>query len=271
MKFQNIISLSLGLLVCGAALSSCDDIPADDRLIEQPKLEIRRNVLIQEFTGQRCSNCPQGAAAVYAIQEANPDAVIAVCLHPERTSYTRPLGGLDLTCSVATAYYAYYQPAGFPSAIINGQNPPLTNTIMWSGNVSTELEKGTSVNIEVAPSFDASTRELSVDYTLDFSSQVDAELNLNVWIVENGIIGQQYQSSGAPIQNYVHNHVLRGSMTDNWGISLGNSFDLLTQPYGTLKMTLPDEWVAENCEIVAFIQHPDSKLIENVVEAKIIR
>lgn len=39
------------------ALSSCG-VDEKDRYVELPPVEVKRAVLVEDFTGQRCTNCP---------------------------------------------------------------------------------------------------------------------------------------------------------------------------------------------------------------------
>ena len=45
-------------VLAAAALTSCDNVPEADRFIKLPPIEADRAVLIEDFTGQYCLNCP---------------------------------------------------------------------------------------------------------------------------------------------------------------------------------------------------------------------
>lgn len=264
----NFNILSAVLIGSASLLIACDNIADDDRLNELPKQEIKRNVLIQEFTGQRCPNCPEGAAMVSDIIADNPEgSVVAVSLHPSGTNFTRPLGGLNLTSATATAYYNYYRPTGFPAAVIDGDTPA-TNIATWSAKVYNELSTNSPVDIDIDARFSPEDRKLSVGYSLMMLETLNAPATINLWVVESGIIGPQY-TNGPQNPTYSHNHVLRGSLTGDWGVSLGNSFSFADNLQGNYERELPEEWVADNCHIVAFLQNPDSKFVYQVVEAHI--
>lgn len=266
MRLTNSFILSGALLGTLIFAGACDDIPQEDRLIPVPAPTIMRNVLIQEFTGQRCPNCPEGAAAVHGIIDSySKGSVVAVSLHPSGTTFTRPLGGLNLTSPTATAYYNYYRPAAFPSAVIDG-SAPSSVVATWDGMVKNELEKSTPITIEATGSYDASTRKLTVDYSILFNDIMNSPANVNIWLLESGIVGAQY-TNGPQNPEYVHNHVLRGSLTDDWGLPLGDTFYYSQNLTGSAEIVLDDKWVAENCSIVTFIQNPDSKFVYQVIES----
>lgn len=268
MTKHKILILSAAALCCGAFMSACQNIADDDRLIELPKPEIKRNVLIQEFTGQRCPNCPEGASMVSSIISSYQEgSVVAVSLHPSGTNFTRPLGGLNLTSPTATAYYNYYKPKGFPAAVIDGAAPE-TNIATWSAKVYNDIANNSPVDIKVNSVYTASDRNLTVDYSMMFLETLAAPATINIWVVESGIIGPQY-TNGPQNPTYSHNHVLRGSLTGDWGISLGDNFTYAQTLQGSYNMQLPEGWVAENCHVVVFLQNADSRFVYQVVESHI--
>lgn len=259
---------SLGFAACAlAALTACDNVPEDERLIPIERPDIKRVVLIQEFTGQRCSNCPQGAAAVKEIKELYPGSVISINLHPANTTYTRPVGGLKLTSDIATEYYHYYQPMAFPAAVINGANP-VTTVGTWNTLVYNQLSAPAPADIELTSDYDPASRELKVDYKVKFNVEYSGELLINLWITEDGIVGPQY-TNGPRDENYVHNHVARTSLTGTWGSSIGNVFTYDQIIEGSASVVLDSDWVAENCEIVGFLNTP-AKNVEQAAQIPVV-
>ena len=60
-------------------LTGCDEVSESDRLIYVKPAEVSRAVLIEDFTGQRCINCPNAADEISRLQEEyGEDKVIAV-------------------------------------------------------------------------------------------------------------------------------------------------------------------------------------------------
>ena len=51
-------------------LVSCDPVSRDERLVEIPAVTVQHNVLIEEFTGQRCIFCPEAATAIVQLQNS---------------------------------------------------------------------------------------------------------------------------------------------------------------------------------------------------------
>ena len=61
-------SLYILLLVGVVLLTGCDPVASDNRLIEVPAATLQRNVLIEDFTGQRCIFCPAATEAITQLQ-----------------------------------------------------------------------------------------------------------------------------------------------------------------------------------------------------------
>ncbi len=265
---NNIIKYGfLGLSII-SLLGACNDIPEADRFIEVEPVKVNKVTLIQEFTGMWCTNCPEGARTVHEIQETYPGSVIAVNMHPENTSFTRPLNGLSLTCPEATVMYNYYNPVGFPAAVIDGVGPN-SSMFNWAKLVEDALQTMTTVGIGIDTSYDPATRELKVNYDINFTDNYLGDLSVMIWVMENDIKGWQIDN-GTPDKNYSHNHVLRASVNGDWGQTIGSVFEMDQIVSGEASMILDDKWVAENCEVVAYVFQTGTKKVEQATVANAI-
>ena len=77
MKIKVYITLLLATLL----MQACGDIAEEDRLIYVKPAAVERSVLIEDFTGQRCVNCPNAADEIAKLHEQYGDAIIAVSIH----------------------------------------------------------------------------------------------------------------------------------------------------------------------------------------------
>ncbi len=272
--------LSLGLFLIAGIAAGCDNISEDDRYIkvEKPVIDNPRNLLIMEFTGNSCLNCPTGAAVVEEIKEDEaPGRVISVGLHPYGSHFTEPVATIhtpsrkqDLRCQAATALFDYYQPSGFPAAVFNGLKSSLSgSTGDWIQRASEALTANSNISLSASCAYDAETRLLTVDYEMDFLDYVNGKLNVTVWLVENKIMGTQTMPNGRPNMNYEHNHVLRASLNGDWGETLGESFADGSHKSGQASMTLAEDWVAENCDVVVYVYRDSNKEVEQATSIKV--
>lgn len=280
MKHLNI-TLALSTLALIAA--GCDNIDENDRYIETPKpvFDNPRTLLIMEFTGNLCSNCPTGAQTIELISEANPDQVITVGLHPKNTSYTRPMINTnttpnsiqDFTSAIATAMMEYYSPAGFPAAVFNGSKESLNGSILaWQTAAKNALETASVMSISASCGFDTESRILTVDYNIDFTNNLTDDINVSVWVMENDILGSQILPDGSTDYHYVHNHVLRTSLTGDWGTEIvGNNFYVEQKIMGSASSDAFNEnWKPENCQAVVFVTRRSNHEVLQAAVANVV-
>ncbi|MDE6637042.1 MAG: Omp28 family outer membrane lipoprotein [Muribaculaceae bacterium] len=273
--------ITFGLLLLAGIATSCDNISEDDRYYKEEKTPVSRNLLIMEFTGNNCVNCPLGAESVEKIkQDAGADKVISVGLHPEGNINTRPMitnhpkpGTLqNFTCEEATELFKYYgSPNGFPTAIFNGLKSSMSSDYgNWMTDAMTAFDQPSYVKLEAECDFDNSTRDLTVNYKVGFSDDLDESISIAVWLVENKILGVQMMPNGKKNEDYVHNHVLRASLNGTWGEYIGNSFTSTSELTGSASITIADNWVAENCDVVVIAFQDNDKYAQQVISVKVI-
>lgn len=265
---NKLINISLAAIAGVVMFSSCDNIDENDRFIPVERPTVERVVLVQEFTGMTCVNCPTGASTIHDLQNKYPDSMVAVCMHPKGTPFNDALDDLDLTSDEATAYYNYFRPNGFPCAIVDG-GALNYNISQWPKLVDTAISKKAPATIELTTDYDKATNEVTANYKVVFNETYGNEASVLVWIIENGIEGWQDSLDGL-LFDYVHNHVLRASLNGTWGESIGKSFYPEDTFEGTAKLKLRDGWVAENCQIVAFVFQTGSKVVEQTTIADVV-
>lgn len=253
-----------GLLLCGcmSAFVSCDNISEEDRFIpiekgDEPAPEpsdVVKKVLIQEFSGIQCSNCPIGARLLHSLQESYPDRFVVVCLQPTGVAQANPIGTFTLANDLAKMYYDSFGVKGLPTAVIDG-GQVLADSRTWATPAIDALDAPAPVDITLTTAYDQASRELTVNYETDFVESYGQDASILVWVVENGIIGPQIDKEASPqlVKEYEHNHIFRTSANGNWGSSLGVVFQVGDKKSGSVKVTLDQNWKAENCEVVAFV------------------
>lgn len=253
-------------------MASCDNVDESDRFIAESKPvpdphAVPKTLLIQEFTGIQCPNCPEGANVIHGIQQAYPGKVIAVGLHAASAgTFTQNIGSFDLRCEEADVIYKYFNPtSGLPCAIFNGTEMS-SSYQMWNTMAIKSLAEPAIMTIEADTEFDADTRTATVDYTINFTADAEGDLRVMVWLMENNIVGRQYNDKTL-MRDYVHNHVLRASFNGDWGESLGKKFDNGQKITGSTTMVLNEKWVAENCQAVIYVFRDSDKSVEQAAVA----
>ena len=108
-----------------------------------------------------------------------------------------------------------------------------------------------SYYVGVSTSYNDVTRELSVTVEAYYVEDLPFGVNSNFFqiaITESNIIAYQAGASST----YNHKHMLRHLITGQWGdeITEVTAGSVVSRTY---TYTMPEEWVAENCEVVARI------------------
>ena len=96
MKLKNIL-LGAASAIAIFATVACQEVDPNDRLIYVKPAEVGRAVLIEDFTGQKCINCPNGTNAINNMKKP----LIPRCITVLRSNVS-PASRLNLLASVAT-------------------------------------------------------------------------------------------------------------------------------------------------------------------------
>ncbi|MBO4826753.1 MAG: Omp28 family outer membrane lipoprotein [Prevotella sp.] len=244
-------------------LMACDNIAEEDRLIYEPLPEVNRSVLIEDFTGQRCVNCPNAADEIHSLQQQyGEDAIIAVGIHGGPMAvYPNPERGIiGLATETGDNYNDYWKVEQWPMGMVNrGGVCPYTE---WKSKVRGELQKKAPVSIDVynmLPEEDGKTLIVADVQGIRGTTAC----KLQIWIVEDNIKAIQLMPDGSANQNYIHQHVFRAAVNGEWGediyVEEGKTETTINN------FTVPDDWNRENLSIVAFAYNSEG--VQQVVRS----
>lgn len=230
-----------------------------DRLIEVDRESIvtNRTTLICEFSGYLCTNCPRAAEEAHKLQSVWGDRLVVVEMHPPSNSFTRwTKPEYNYTCEAADIYYqaqAGWQSIGFPTGIVNLQGG-FTDYSLWGGAYIHSAVQQSTVSMKATTAYDEATRTLTATVTLDNLSEKEQELRLIAWLTEDSIVGAQKMPNGSSRTDYVHNHLLRDTLSAAWGepIRLKTSHTHALEPY-----ILDARFRAEHCHLVVLAVRED--------------
>lgn len=232
-------------------LVGCDAVERPDRWREDPAPIVpRRNVLLVDFTGQRCSNCPAAADLLRSLTAGPAGArIIAVSVHGGALALStdaspRGLAGPDARRLTDEARVSSWpqgtvdRPVGGTLLRPSAWNAALAERLALAADADAAAQQSLVADAHVA----LATRTLS--YTLrprhltDAAGQADAETYLHLWLVEDSITAPQTLADGTERADYLHRHVLRLDLTGPAAHRLaaprpGNSAPAMTRPAAT--------------------------------------
>lgn len=245
-----------------------------------------KKVLAEEFTGVSCPPCPGAAKLMRSIREQLNGDLVVVAYHILNYPQSSPvekngelLSKYDFRTQDATDVGAsiYGGIGALPSGGFD--RSPLNNTILlnqgnWSNVAQKRLGEEAPVNIHITPTYDQTTREATIRVKLAYTQAVTIKENLTVAIVEDSIIDAQKDGLDI-VKEYLHEHVLRDIITPTIGIAIppmvepkepGRVFET------SFKVTINEDWHAEHCHIVAFVNRddPSDRTVVQAAEEKLM-
>lgn len=255
------LSYILSAFVAFSAFTACDSIDEDERYVLGDAVVAKRNVLIEDFTGQFCVNCPNAHEVIEALKAGeNGESIIAVSIHAGSSAIPAPAG---LKTKEGDEYANKWNITAYPKGIIN-RNPTVLDFKDWSAVVRTELEKETSVDMDLSATL--SMDGTSVVIKTDLNPVKDINGKLQLWITESNIVALQQLPGGGYDGNYVHNHVFRSSVNGTWGEEISLSANVYDTKQHSIAVN--EKWNAENLSVVAFVYN-DSEGVLQIVETPV--
>ncbi|MCP3933165.1 MAG: Omp28 family outer membrane lipoprotein [Bacteroidetes bacterium] len=237
----------------------------------------KRQVLVEEFTGVRCVNCPAGSQAIEDLIGLYGEQLIPVSIHAGDFSFPYDESLYNFQTTQGTQILSYVgEPFGYPTAVVNrklfeGEFDLQLGQSQWADFVAQELAIPPRVKIAIEKQYDTASRELTVEVTLFFEEDLsDEDVRLSLMLVENDI--EDYQVTPDGIQaDYKHKHVLRTMLTNYDGNPLTEDLTVDAQVCKKYIATLIDSWVPENCHVIAFVNlGGETKDVLQAVEVKVI-
>lgn len=249
MTKSRIIAALAAIAIPGILLTSCDEVKENERYIDMGEITAQRTVLLEEFTGQYCTNCPLAHESIEKIEEQYGDKFIAVSIHATSLALDfDPAATVPgLKQPEGDTYAQHWGVTNIPIGVVNRQDG-LKDLSAWQGLVRTALGNDTPVKITLSANLDESGKNINITTDIYSGDNIDGKLQL--WVVESGIIAPQF-GTGTFYPNYTHNNVFRAAVNGTWG----EDVTLLTRESQsfTHSIALNENWDIENTNIVAFV------------------
>ena len=253
-NIRNTVRNSAMVLFALVALSACDEVDEADRFVQLPTIESKRNVLIEEFTGQMCTNCPDAHRGLAALTEQYGEQLISVSIHAGVLSLAEDNGtafvGLknDEGQEYATRW-GDLDKVGYPCAVFDRSSEvSLFVSGKWPELIRTELEKPTALSINLEAHYNNDSTQMEI--TALMLPETDANAKLQLWVTESNITAVQIDN-GVLKTDYVHNHVFRSSANGTWGEDIALKSNIYST--ATATVDVKKNWNVRNLAVVAFV------------------
>lgn len=256
---------ALPIAAAAFAFAACNDVAEDDRFIYVKPADVNRAVLLEDFTGQMCPNCPFAANEIENLIEQYGDtAVIAVGIHSGPTGFEGSGSVIGLKTDIGDDYYYHWGISTQPAGIVN-RSSGILQWSEWATAVRNEIAKQATLSISIENVFDETNRNLDIAISL-LGTNGSTEGKLQAWLIEDNITAVQIMQDGTENMNYVHNHVFRASVNGTWGDDISvNEGETIEREFS---YSIPENWKPNDVSVVAFIYNNNG--VQQVTKEKII-
>ena len=266
---------SIGIITLIFMTPSCDviDQPFKGNIQDTTSTQQQRNVLIEDFTGHRCKNCPKASKAIEALVDAYGLRIIGLAIHagPGNFTNTNTDYPTDFTTPEGKAIQNFFGTNFLPVGMVNRENWTASGNGHWSPytNWPTLSSEAIDSTLNIALEASASVNDGNLEVSAKGLPQMGLlhDLNIAVLIKESNIVSPQLMPDDTRDSNYVHMNVLRDYVTDTWGESFGTSpmlpGDTLS---GNYTIAWNSDWVQSNAAVVVYVFNPTNYRIHQVIE-----
>ena len=252
------------VLLCATLVVSAQEVPSS----------FPRKYLIEHFTGDQCGYCPYGMYSImeYSANTTTPCIWVSHHYGFNNDEYTIPESAkIGSTCGVQ----------GAPSMAMNRTKVMGTAIAFHPGylvedgmaeTITSKCDTTAEASVVIEHTYNAETRQLDVTVSGQVANTEVTEYLLTVLIKENGLIGKQadyyWSWKTAGYKEFMHPCVVRDLLTVS---QLGDTVKVENQAYSmTFTYTVSEKWVAENCNVVAYITPLAKKPIINAEETPLV-
>lgn len=252
-----------------------------------------KSVLIEDFTGVKCSNCPDAAKKIKEIKEKYPRRVVSLGIYSGADVFTVPkkdYSKYDFRTQDGNNIAALLGASGnLPEGSVDrvffpGEPAITTNRFVWGGNTDIRLQEASPLNIDISVQRHDEDSLIFIVRVI-YHTEVSDDVNfINVYLAEDGIVDYQYDIIEGDIKDYLHDHVFRDNLTATGGDSLvvlGNANPYVAGRVFQRRFVVPvkkdqtDEefktgWKFEKLSVVAFVtrRRADDFEVIHVIEKK---
>ena len=228
-----------------------------------------KTVLIKDFTGARCVNCPAAAEYAHNLQhQLDEDHIFILSVHAGFQA--TPIGSFpDFITDEGTEWYNNHD----SNPLFAVDHVALTDGNTFSEGqidapVTAALEEEQSFEIVVGRQFDETSRQLQVEVQAIALDDRDGEFYITVCLVEDHIIGWQTTPSGVD-REYDFRNVFRGTLNGAYGEAFEDihvdSHDTFSFSYNT---EINADYNADECYLMVYVydKSQGDKILQTAVK-----
>jgi hypothetical protein len=292
--------LIFSFLAATLAYTGCDKItgpyvihsqPVDTSACPAPQFpavtDHFKHALLEDYTGHFCPNCPRAGLIANGLKTQYGDSLIVMAVHSGYFSWVRksPFDYNFRTEAGSVWDSLTFKIVSNPNGLVNRRGFPALQHIIapnsWAGEISKVFDEAPLMDLQLISEYNSADDKLCIHTKTTYLAPInDRSLNLSIVITEDSIVSGQKNSDplvGATpqINNFVHNHIMRGTVNGVWGTPLLSKG---TAASGSIVKSFPltlanfnvNTLVPRHCHVVAFVFDTDTKEVLQVAECEMI-
>ncbi len=206
-------------LLSALAIASCETIDEGERWLEAPRLSgVENPILIEEYTGQECINCPEAAELLHEIVKQSKVPHIIVAMHSPYSGLTLPM----LEVKEAKEYSLHFNHKRIVPGIMINRNKLSTglyydmDKAKWASLISQVAHQPIHYALELSAESDVISKKIDVSIkSALLKESASKNVGLQLWLVED-VVAPQRSHTGW-LKEYEHHNVFRASLNGTWG------------------------------------------------------
>jgi thiol-disulfide isomerase/thioredoxin len=221
-----------------------------------------KKVVIVDFTGIRCVNCPNAHETIHQLQSVYPGKIIAIAIHGTGLAYPISPFVTDLRTQDGNEIISTFGINAIPVGLIDHfDKEHLTQLTGWADEVDAVINETPQVGIKIDNTFNTGDSTTNIDIEITALQKFTESAKLFVFVLEDSIITRQASEEG-DIENYVQLNVFRDALSDVWGDNIfanGADEDFVETKNFSVKISA--NWDVNNCKIVTFVADNSNKIL----------
>lgn len=239
---------------------------------------VYRNVLVEDFTGHRCKNCPKATKALKDMKDAMGEDLVVLAIHSGASTFTAPNPPdypTDFTTVEGDDIADWF--GGVPAqpiGMVNRDNYSAGSIShfkiysQWNGIASGYLTE-TAVAELWSMSYVSGTC-ITAHCQATFLEDVSNNYSIAVYLKEDGIIAPQLLPDDTRDPDYVHNNVLRDAFTFALGEPLTTSpVTSMTNVHRSYQLEINPDWNTSNLKVVTVLFDTDTREVVQVTQCDV--
>ena len=248
--------------------TGCDKIDINNTHKPYQPTEGNKTVLIKDFTGARCVNCPAAADAAHQLQLLlGEDNIFILSVHAGFLA--QPIGNFpDFLTEEGTIWYNNHD----SNPLFSVDHVALTegntlNVEQIDVPVAEALLEPQLFNITINNTYDEASRRLSVENRFNPTGSGEGKYYATVCLVEDSIVGWQTIPGGVD-REYVFRNVFRGTLNGADGQLVSDVSFYVGDTFTTnCSIEIDSTYNADQCYVLTYIyDYNNGKIMHTEME-----